>query len=305
MDALVTIVIPVFNRASTVSATLESVARQTARPLTVVLVDNGSTDGTAQVLAEWKKRVEAPDFNVEIIREQRRGACAARNAGLAAVDTPWTMFFDSDDTMHPGHVERLLEAIAGDGSLELVGWPINFVSHDRRHDRLYIFRDRDMDFYNVFRSIMGTARYAALTNLFRRAGGWTEGLGMADDVELGQRILALGPNAKAIDGPPTVDAFETEGSVSTTAARRMRRYVRAMDLVRESLPAARRHWVDLQIILMARTWGKDDPESAEIVESIILASRPPRCWLWRMLDGYTRLGFRGAARLFFPFRNII
>lgn len=305
MDALVTIVIPVFNRASTVGATLESVARQTARPLKVVLVDNGSTDATAEVLAGWKELVEAPDFKVEIVDEPRRGACVARNAGLAAVDTPWTMFFDSDDTMHPGHVGRVLEAIEDDDGLELVGWPINFISSDRRHDRLYIFRDSDMDFYNVFRSIMGTARYAARTELFRRAGGWMEGLAMADDVELGQRILALKPRAKELAGPPTVDAFETESSISTTAAGRMRRYLPAMERVKAALPEARRHWADLQIILMARTWGKDDPESAGIVDGIMAATKPSRRWLWRLLDRYTRLGLRGAARLYFPFRNII
>ena len=88
----ITIIIPVYNRAGIVGPTLDAVAAQTWRPLNVILVDNASTDNTLQVLNQWKKSVERPDFKVEVIEERTPGASAARNAGLRRATTRWTMF---------------------------------------------------------------------------------------------------------------------------------------------------------------------------------------------------------------------
>ena len=68
--AKLTIVIPVKDRAGIVDATLDSVHKQRLRPLDVVLVDNGSTDGTLAVLQAWKEHCEGPGFRVT---RRRRG----------------------------------------------------------------------------------------------------------------------------------------------------------------------------------------------------------------------------------------
>ena len=71
----VSIIIPVYNRAHIVGATLDSVVAQTHRPLQVVLVDNYSTDDTLQVLETFKK--EHPSLDVVVTREEHRTAGAA------------------------------------------------------------------------------------------------------------------------------------------------------------------------------------------------------------------------------------
>ena len=100
----VTIIIPVYNRAAVVPATLESVVAQTHRPLQVVLVDNYSTDNTLQVLETFKKEHPGEGFNVEIVREDHHTAGAARNRGFEKATGEWVLFFDSDDLMKPGLV---------------------------------------------------------------------------------------------------------------------------------------------------------------------------------------------------------
>ena len=98
----VTIIIPVYNRADVVQATLDSVVAQTHRPLQLVLVDNCSTDNTLQVLETFRK--EHPSLNVVITQEQHHTAGAARNRGFEQATGEWVLFFDSDDQMEPGLV---------------------------------------------------------------------------------------------------------------------------------------------------------------------------------------------------------
>ena len=103
--APITIVMPVRDRASVVGRTLESIERQTFRPLSVVIVDNGSTDITPEIVEKWRRRVDGDDFKVTVVTEPRPGASAARNRGLREVESEYVMFFDSDDEMLPRHVE--------------------------------------------------------------------------------------------------------------------------------------------------------------------------------------------------------
>lgn len=124
LEAL-TLIIPVYNRAELVSRTLSSVAQQTLRPLRVILVDNNSTDSTLPTLQQWKKANERGDFLIDVLTEARPGAAAARNRALAETTSEFVMFFDSDDTMAPGHCARALAALTSPRQPDLVGWDIN------------------------------------------------------------------------------------------------------------------------------------------------------------------------------------
>lgn len=92
-QALISIIIPVFNRAGIVGRTLDSIAAQTLRPLNIILVDNNSSDNTLEVLTQWGKDNSTDDFKITILQEKKPGAAAARNCGLKIVKTPYVMFF--------------------------------------------------------------------------------------------------------------------------------------------------------------------------------------------------------------------
>ena len=101
------VVIPVHNRAALIEHTLASLLpeRHPAVHLRVIVVDDGSTDGGA----EAAKRV-CP--TVQVLRQPRRGAAAARNAGLACVTTETVLFLDSDDLVEPDFFLPRLDALA-------------------------------------------------------------------------------------------------------------------------------------------------------------------------------------------------
>lgn len=293
---LLTIAIPVFNRAERVEPTLKSVAAQTYRPLKVILVDNNSTDNTLKVLNEWKVANQSEDFIIDILTEKRPGASAARNTALKAIDTEWTMFFDSDDVMPANHIEKAIDAAMLNGNYNLVGW-------NRRIHRLNKsavirrFATKNWDYENLTHSILSTQSYMAHTELFRRAGGWDETLTMGDDIELGSRILQLNPKIYILSNH-TVDVIESHDSITHTTEGRFRAIAAAIKKIRLTLPEGKRHWADLQLINMAATWAKSDPESAIEVSKIIAHTPFHRRLLWKFLYYYQLKGGRGAARIY-------
>lgn len=101
----VTVVMPAKDRAHLIGAALASVAIQSLRPAAVLVVDDGSSDGTADV---------ARGYGAEVIRiELSGGSGPARNRGIEAARTTWVAFLDSDDTWDPDHLGTLMSRTAG------------------------------------------------------------------------------------------------------------------------------------------------------------------------------------------------
>jgi glycosyltransferase involved in cell wall biosynthesis len=106
---LVSIVIPAYNRAATIADCLRSVQSQTYQNWEAVVVDDGSTDGTAACIEQMARE----DARIRLIRHQRnRGAQAARNTGIRAAQGEWIAFLDSDDQYLPHSLEARLELAA-------------------------------------------------------------------------------------------------------------------------------------------------------------------------------------------------
>lgn len=213
--ALISIIIPIYNRAGIVKTTLDSVANQSLRPLDVILVDNNSTDNTLEVLNEWKKQTESPDFKITILSETKPGAASARNRGLKEVETPYTMFFDSDDIMLPAHAERVAKAFKQDASLDVVGWDVDVETLEGKHTQ-YRFCDKDVLYNHIFHATFATQRFAARTELFKRIGGWNDSLLSWNDYELGIRILLTNPKIKRLSGEASVEVVLQRESITGT-----------------------------------------------------------------------------------------
>lgn len=194
------IVIPVHNRAGIVSRTLESIVAQSYRPLHIVLVDNNSTDGTFDILRQWKEFHQSDDLIIDVIREKRKGASAARNAGLALVSSRFSCFFDSDDIMHPELAAEAMKALTASPMPEnsVVAWRAIFKDSSGASRRLR-YSSRNPLRNHLLHGILATQRTAASTSLYRRAGGWNESLPCWNDLEFGVRVLLCHPHFSFIN----------------------------------------------------------------------------------------------------------
>jgi glycosyltransferase involved in cell wall biosynthesis len=94
----VSVVIPTFNRAKSVVDAVQSVVRQTRRPREIVVVDDGSTDGTREALAPFSGEIK-------YVRQENAGVSAARNRGIRESTCAWVAFLDSDDVWFEDKIE--------------------------------------------------------------------------------------------------------------------------------------------------------------------------------------------------------
>src|SRR5262249_17267514 len=101
-QSLVSCIVPVFNGERYLGETLDSILAQTYRPREIIVVDDGSTDGTAAVVAAYGKRVTS-------VWQANAGEMAARNRGLTRARGEFIAFLDADDLWHP---EKLARQIA-------------------------------------------------------------------------------------------------------------------------------------------------------------------------------------------------
>ncbi len=103
MPSFVTIVVPVYNVTSCLSAALDSVMRQSREGWKCICVDDGSRDGGADVLDAYA----AKDERIQIVYQRNAGVSRARNTGICRAATEWIMFLDADDVLR----EQLLEVV--------------------------------------------------------------------------------------------------------------------------------------------------------------------------------------------------
>ena len=97
------VVIPTYQRESTLGRALKSALNQTFPAAEVIVVDDGSTDGTRELLRSYP--------SVRTVWQHQAGSAAARNRGVQVAAAPWIAFLDSDDWWEPDHLERLASAI--------------------------------------------------------------------------------------------------------------------------------------------------------------------------------------------------
>ena len=97
--SLISCIVPVFNGERYLREALESILTQTYRPLEIIVADDGSTDGTAAVVAGYGDQVR-------YLRQENAGPAAARNLGLSAIRGELVAFLDADDLWHQEKLSR-------------------------------------------------------------------------------------------------------------------------------------------------------------------------------------------------------
>lgn len=113
MDSLVSVVIPAHNSGPYIAPALDSILAQKYRPIEILVVDDGSTDSTAEMVQGY-----APE--VRLIEQEQRGHPAARNAGIRAASGEFLGFLDHDDLWSPDKLELQIACFERNPELDLV-----------------------------------------------------------------------------------------------------------------------------------------------------------------------------------------
>lgn len=110
----ITIIITAFNAEEYISRCIESILNQTYKPIKIVIINDGSTDGTLNILQKYLEQIT-------IYNTENKGVANARNLGIEKCNTKYFMFADADDYLEPNAVELLLKELQASNSDMVMG----------------------------------------------------------------------------------------------------------------------------------------------------------------------------------------
>lgn len=125
-SATISVIIPLYNKEREIGDTLRSVLAQTLQPTEIVVVDDGSTDGSADAV----RAIASP--LVKLVTQANAGVCAARNRAIAESAGDLIALLDADDTWEPGFLEEIASMAAEFPGCGIYSTAFNIVSHDGR-----------------------------------------------------------------------------------------------------------------------------------------------------------------------------
>lgn len=183
----VSVIIPAWNRADTIAQTLKSVQCQTFTDWECIVVDDGSTDGTARVVEGFVQQ----DSRFRLIRQANSSAAHARNRGAAEAAGEFLGFLDSDDLFEPDKLAWQVAALRNDPSAVIVyGETFNFRDNDPLKGGLFFSDSRQRPAgapqVGFERLLMMNPIIAPLVraDAFRKAGGFDVSLPSAEDWDM-------------------------------------------------------------------------------------------------------------------------
>jgi len=221
VPALVSILIPCYNAAPWLAATLESALAQTWPHCEIILVDDGSKDDSLRIAESFRAR------GVTVIAQANRGASAARNAALRASRGDWIQFLDADDLLAPHKIERQLAAAAREPGEFMRSARWARFTGDPRTARFVpeaLCCDADPVTWTVLKleqhAMMHPAAWLSPRALVDRAGPWDETLSLDDDGEYFTRLVLLSAGVRYCPDAVSFYRSQLTGSLSRSTSDR-------------------------------------------------------------------------------------
>ncbi|WP_426416969.1 glycosyltransferase family 2 protein [Aestuariirhabdus sp. LZHN29] len=195
----ISVVVPVYNGEKTLARALDSLIEQDVSPYEVIVVDDGSTDGSAAVAARYGERIS-------LIQQDNLGVSVARNRGVAHASGDWLAFLDADDWYYPHRLSCHAELIQRYPKLDLLSGNFHYVYEDgssqenidaldwggelrNSAEGAMVLIDKHLRRKYAGQHVGDTHTLTLRRDLFLRVGGYPEGVAIAEDMSLLLRAL--------------------------------------------------------------------------------------------------------------------
>lgn len=224
----VSVIIACHNAASHVRAAIDSVLGQSWQDIEIIVVDDGSTDGSRDVVAKIN------DPRLLLLSQQNAGASCARNKGVAASSGKFVIFFDADDVMGPRHIESLhARLVTEDRCVAFGPWDRFYGSPDESKfpDRA-VYKDLPAvdwiiaDWKNA-RPMTQPGMFMIPRVLIEEHGGWDERLSLIDDFEFFARINSCSAGVRFA---PEARLYYRSGLLGSLSGQKSRKAVESAHL---------------------------------------------------------------------------
>lgn len=185
MSISIAVVIPLYNKSPHIAGTLDSVLSQRVQPAEIIVVDDGSTDGSADVVLPYQR------LGVRLIQQHNSGVSAARNRGIEASTSQWVAFLDADDLWLPNHIECLLRVLQTYPDVGLVSTQHEILENGIRLRPRCAYAEgavcRVDDFYRRFAaglSLVNSSTACVRRDAVELIGGFPESIHIGEDIIL-------------------------------------------------------------------------------------------------------------------------
>ena len=237
----ISVIIPTYNRAHLLPRCLDSVIAQKLRSHEIIVVDDGSTDSTRDLV-----RRNYP--GIKLISQENRGVSAARNAGIGAAQGDWLAFLDSDDAWLPGKLGRQAQTVLDNPDVNIIHTDEIWIRNGVRVNPHLKHRKYGG---SIFRRclplcVISPSSVMIHRRVFDRVGLFDETLPVCEDYDLWLRICALMPVAFVPE--PLITKYGGHPDQLSTRYRGMDRYrIKSLDRILNEVelgPADRKAAID-------------------------------------------------------------
>ncbi len=221
ISADVSVIIPAYRASASIARALASVAGQTCKPREVIVVDDGSDDGTIEAVEAMAGQMNG--IALIVVKQDNRGAGAARNRALAQATSTYVAFLDADDEWLGEKIARSMAMLEGSGHV-LVGHDYIRVAASGAEQLIEcarLFQQTDDPLAGLFRrGFIATSSVVVRRDAVAAAGGFDESLATAQDFDLWLKILAMDGASFTIFPEALTRYHVTSGSITSFTARR-------------------------------------------------------------------------------------
>lgn len=197
---MVTVVIPLYNKAETIGRAIASVQRQTVADWELIVVDDGSSDGGSAVVETLE------DQRIRVIRQANGGVSRARNRGVSEARSEWVAFLDADDEWKPEFLATCLQLLEQYPQADVIGTAYELCDANEQTHPI-VLRHWELGKEGLMESYFMVAAnsdppFCSISVMIRKAalqaiGGFPEGIGQGEDLLTWARLAVNGSIAYA------------------------------------------------------------------------------------------------------------
>jgi len=239
---LISVVIPAYNAVKFLSEAVASVRAQSYRPLELIIVDDGSRDGTADLIRQFVRESEAESdparaVPVRGVFQENAGPSAARNRGVDEVKGDYLAFLDADDRWYPGKLERQWQLLERDPSVGICCCGFRIINENGAETRRTAGAPEGVLSFEtlLYRNEIGSpSAVVGRTALFRQLGGFDRNLRYCEDLEFWLRFTLLSKIWNI--GAPLFERREREGQATRNWRLMREGWLRVLDRMRTLAP---------------------------------------------------------------------
>lgn len=205
---MISVVIPLFNKESCIRKTMDSVLTQSLKDFEVVVVDDGSTDSSAEIVSS------IPDDRIRLITKINGGPSSARNSGIEAAKGDYIAFIDADDIWSPDYLKEMTELIADFPDAVIWGFNYSMIQDgETKHSDVVSYRGYVSEQWDSFPFFFSSSSSCCRRSTLIELGGFDERMVYGEDIDMWFRLLL---NGKGVIDSRVLAFYYKDGGDSLT-----------------------------------------------------------------------------------------